>query len=93
MYFIERGANITSNYYIEHIIESFIKYDIPHLFLGDIHKKLELHQDNAFSSHVAKDTISLMKEHNINIIMPHEWLPKSPDAARKDWSIWVVVKE
>ena len=33
-YFIERRATITSNYYIEHIIEPLIKYDILHLFSG-----------------------------------------------------------
>ena len=30
VYFIEHGATITSNGYIEHIIESLIKYDILH---------------------------------------------------------------
>ena len=29
VYFIEHGATITSKYYIEHIIEPLIKYDIP----------------------------------------------------------------
>ena len=29
VYFIEHEATITSKYYIEHIIESLIKYDIP----------------------------------------------------------------
>ena len=51
-----------------------------------------LHQDSA-PGHVAKNTISYMKEHNINVIMPHEWLPKSPDAAPMDYSIWGVMKE
>ena len=31
--FIEHGSTIISRYYIEHIIEPFIKYDIPRLFL------------------------------------------------------------
>ena len=51
-----------------------------------------LHQDRA-SGHVVKDTISYMKEHNINVIMPHERLPKSPDAAPMDYSIWGVMEE
>ena len=51
-----------------------------------------LHQDNA-PSHFAKDKISYMKGHNINIIIPHEWLPNSPDAAPMDYLIWSVMKE
>ena len=86
VYFIEHGAAITSNYYIEHIIESLIKYDIPHLFPGDIQKEMMLHQDYA-PDHVAKDTMSFMKEHNINVIMSHEWLPKSPNTAPMNYSI------
>ena len=53
VYFIEDGATINSNYYIEHIIEPLIKYDIPHSFSGDMEKKMVLHQDSA-PDHVAK---------------------------------------
>ena len=90
--FIEHGTTIASNYYIEQIIESLIKYDIPHLFSGDIRKEIMLHQDSA-PDHVAKDTISYMKEHNINVIMLHEWLPKSFNAASMDYSIRGVINE
>ena len=92
VYFIEHGATITSKYYIEHIIEPLVKYDILQLFPGDMQKRMVLHQDSA-PGHVAKNTISYMKEHNINVIMPHEWLPKSPDAAPMDYSILGVMKE
>ena len=71
VYFIEHGATITNKYYIEHIIESLIKYDILQLFRGDMQKRMVLHQDSA-PGHVAKGTISYMKEHNINVIIPHE---------------------
>ena len=90
--FIEHGSTITSRYYIEHIIEPFIKYDIPRLFPGDEQKKMILHQDSA-PGHVAKKTITYMKEHNIQVITPDEWLPKSPDAAPMDYSIWGIMKE
>ena len=92
VYFIEHGAPITSNYYIEHIIELPIKYDIPHLFPGDIQKKMVLHQDSAHG-HVVKDTIFYMKEYKINVIMSHEWLPKSSDATPMGYSIWGVMKK
>ena len=90
--FIEHGSTITSRYYIEHIIEPFIKYDIPRLFPGDEQKKMILHQDSA-PGHVAKKTITYMKEHNIQVITPDEWLPKSLDAAPMDYSIWGIMKE
>ena len=70
VYFIEHGATITSNHYIEHIMEPLIKYDIPHLIPGNTQQKMVVHQDSA-PGHVAKGTISFMKEHNINVIMPH----------------------
>ncbi|CAM4958066.1 unnamed protein product [Rotaria socialis] len=84
VYFIEQGATIASKYYIEHIIESLIEYDIPRLFPGDMQKKMVLHQDSA-PGHVAKYTISYVKEHNINVIMPLERLPKSPETAQMDY--------
>ena len=92
VYFIEHGPTIISNYCIEPITEPLIKYDILHLFPCDIEKKMVLHQDSAVG-HVAKDTISYMKEHNINVIMLYEWLPKSSDAALMDYSIRDVMKE
>ena len=89
MYFIEHGTTTSSNYYIEHIIEppTFFIY-----FPGDIQKKMMLHQDSALG-HVSKDTVSYVKEHNTNVIMPHEWLLKSFDAVPKDGSICGVMKK
>ena len=48
--------------------------------------KMALHQDSG-PGHVAKDTISYMKEHNIDVILLHEWLSKSRDAAPMDYLI------
>ena len=75
---------------MEHIIQLLITYNMPHLFPDDIQKKMALHQDSAPSGHVEKDTMSFMKEHNINV---HEWLPKSPYSAPMDYSIWDIMKE
>ena len=71
VHFIEHEATITSDDYVERIIEPPIKYHVPCLFLGDIQKKRVLHQDSA-PGHVGKVTISFMKEHNMNVIMPYE---------------------
>jgi hypothetical protein len=34
-----------------------------------------------------------LSENNIKFITPDEWLPKSPDAAPMDFSIWGILKE
>jgi hypothetical protein len=90
--FVEQGATITSKYYIHHIIEPFIKNDVPRLFPGDQAKEMILHQDSA-PGHKAKDTLTYLKEHKIQVITPEEWLPKSPDAAPMDYSIWGILKQ
>ncbi|CAF2846338.1 unnamed protein product [Rotaria sp. Silwood2] len=92
LHFIERGSTITSRYYIEHIIEPFIKYVIPRLFSGDTRKKMILHQDSA-PGHTAKWTVSYMKEKKIQVMTPAEWLTKSSDTAPMDYSIWSILKE
>ncbi|CAF4379978.1 unnamed protein product, partial [Rotaria sp. Silwood2] len=89
---IEHGSTITSRYYIEHIIELFIKYVIPRLFPGDTRKKMILHQDSA-PGHTAKGAVSNMKEKKIQAMTLAEWLPKSLDAAPMDYSIWDILKE
>ncbi|CAF4310124.1 unnamed protein product, partial [Rotaria magnacalcarata] len=76
VYFIEHGATIANKYYIEHIIEPLIEYDIPRLFSDDMQKKRMLHQDSV-PGNVTKYTISNMKEHNINVIIPLDSLPNN----------------
>ncbi|CAF0969009.1 unnamed protein product [Rotaria sp. Silwood1] len=71
LHFVEHGSRITSRYYIEHIIEPFVNYDIPRLFSGDTHKKMSLHQDSA-PGHAAKGTLSYMKEKKIQVITSTE---------------------
>jgi len=92
LHFIEQGATITSEYYIEHILQPFIKYDVPRLFPGNKIKEMVLHHDNA-PGHKAKDTLAYLKENKIKVITPEEWLPKSPDAAPMDYSIWGILKQ
>ncbi|CAM4898398.1 unnamed protein product [Rotaria socialis] len=71
LHFAEHGSTITSRYYIDHIIEPFIKYDNPRLFAGDTQKKMTLHQDSA-PGHATKVTLSYMKEKKIQVITPTE---------------------
>ncbi|CAF3866485.1 unnamed protein product [Rotaria sordida] len=92
LHFMEPGSITTSEYYIEHILQPFIKYDVPRLFHGNKRKEMVLHQDNALG-HKVKDILAYMKENKIKVITPEEWLPKSPDAAPMDYSIWNILKE
>ena len=71
VYLNEHGATTTGNYCIEDILETSVKYDIPHLFLIDIQRKMMLYQDSS-PGHMAKNTSSFIKEHNINVIMAYE---------------------
>ena len=51
-----------------------------------------MHQDS-IPDHVTKDAMSFMKEYNINVIMPHEQLSKSSNAASINYSVWDVKKK
>ena len=90
--FIDQGAKIASKYYIDHIIKPFIKNDLLRLFPSNKSKEMILYQDSA-PGHTAKFTLAYLKEHKIQVITPEEWLPKSPDAAPMDYSIWGILKK
>jgi hypothetical protein len=92
LHFMERGSTINSRYYIDQILKPFIEFDIPRLFPGDERKKLVFHQDSA-PGHAAKQTIAFLKEQKVQVVTPDEWLPKSPDAAPMDYSIWGILKD
>jgi len=71
LYFIESGTAISSGYYTENLTEPFIKDCILHLFPDAMKQKMIFHQDNT-SSHIVKETLAYMKEHNIQIIISDE---------------------
>ena len=47
----------------------------------------------SFSIHVSKKTIAFLDASRINYVKLEEWMPKSPDAAPMDYSIWGYLKE
>lgn len=85
--FVEAGAKINRQYYIEKVLKVF-KKDLDRLYPEG---NFTFHQDSA-PSHTAKDTIDWLHENKWNFIKPCEWIPNSPDAAPMDFFFWGYVK-
>lgn len=88
---IPKGVKVNSQYYIDKVLKPFISKDAPRMFPGDTIKDMVFHQDSA-SSHTSKQTLTYMRQQNINFVTPNEWMPKSPDAAPMDFGIWGILK-
>ena len=86
--FVKPGVKINTDYYINNILKPFLSRDVPRLFPNNEKKN----QDNA-PSHVSKKTIAFLNASKINYVKPEEWMPKSPDAAPMDYSIWGDFKQ
>ncbi|KAH3778601.1 hypothetical protein DPMN_180070 [Dreissena polymorpha] len=54
---IPNGSKVNSEYYINTVLQPFIRKDVPRLFLQGKHA-MTFHQDSA-SSHTAKHTVDL----------------------------------
>ncbi|CAF4936843.1 unnamed protein product [Rotaria magnacalcarata] len=90
--FVEPGAKINFNYYINNILKPFLRRDLPRLFPENGRVKWFLHQDSA-PSHTAKQTIEYLNKYKINYVTPDKWLPCSPDVAPMDYAIWGYLKQ
>jgi arginine repressor len=90
--FVKPGVKINADYYINNILKPFLSRDVPRLFPNNEKKKMIFHQDNA-PSHASKKTIAFLNTSKINYVKPEEWMPKSPDAAPMDYSIWGDFKQ
>ncbi len=42
---------------------------------------------------MSKKTIAFLNASGINYVKPEEWMPKSPDAAPMDYSVWGYLKQ
>lgn len=90
LHFIDRKTKVNAHYYVDNVLKPFLRKDLPRLFPGE-EKKMIFHQDSA-SSHTARHTLDFLKQKGVNFITPAEWMPKSPDAAPMDFSIWGILK-
>jgi arginine repressor/hemolysin-activating ACP:hemolysin acyltransferase len=90
--FVEPGVKVNADYYINKILKPFLSHDVPRLFPNNQKKKMIFHHDNA-PSHTSKKTIAFLDASRISYVTPEEWMPKSPDAAPMDYSIWGYLKQ
>ena len=89
LYFVQPGAKINAQYYIQNILTPFISKDVKRLYPnGDF----ILHQDSA-PSHAAKTTINFLMDKGIKFITPEQWTPMSPDASPMDYFVWGYLKQ
>ena len=80
MCFVQLGAKINSDYYIDHILKPFLSRDRHRLLLVGEEKKMIYHHDSA-PSHTSEKIIAFLNKFKIIYVKPQEWMPKSPDAA------------
>ena len=87
MHLVQSGAKINADYYTDHILKPLLSRDLHRLFPVGEEKKMIYHHDSA-PSHTSKKSIAFLDKSKINYVKPEEWMPKSPDAAPMDYSIW-----
>ena len=92
MRFVQPGAKINADYYIDRILKPFLSRDLHPLFPVGEEKKMIYHHDSA-SSHTSKKTIAFLNKSKTNYVKPEEWVPKSADAAPMDYSILGYLKQ
>lgn len=87
LHFIDPGAKINSQYYIDRVLKPFLVRDAKRLYPN---MDFIFHQDSA-PSHMSKATAEFM-EGKIKVLAKEEWIPKSPDAAPMDYFVWGYLK-
>ena len=92
MHFVQPGAQINADYYIDHVLKPFLSRDLHRLFPVGEEKKMIYHHDSA-SSHTPKKTIAFLNKSKINYVKLEEWMPKSSDATSMGYSIWGYLKQ
>jgi hypothetical protein len=90
--FVEAGAKVNSQYYINQILKPFLSRDVPRVFPKQEKNRPVLHQDSA-PSHVSKMTTAYLDNSKIEYVTREEWMPKSPDVAPMDYAIWGYLKQ
>ena len=71
MRFVQPGAKINADYYIDHTLKSFLSRDFHRLFPVGEGKKMIYHHDSA-PSHAPKKTIVFLNKSKINYVKPEE---------------------
>ncbi|GBM73791.1 hypothetical protein AVEN_122017-1 [Araneus ventricosus] len=86
--FVQPGAKINSEYYIQKILKPFLKDDYCRLYPnGDA----VFHQDSA-PSHASRITQKFLTYQQVQFLRSRQWLPNSPDSASCDYFLWGRLK-
>ncbi|GBN40570.1 hypothetical protein AVEN_21658-1, partial [Araneus ventricosus] len=86
--FVQPGAEINSEYYIQKILKPFLKDDYCRLYPnGDA----IFHQDSA-PSHASRVTQKFITDQQVQFLKPQQWMPNSPDATPCDYFLWGHLK-
>lgn len=86
-FFVESGAKINSEYYIQAILKPALK-QLRQLYPDG---KFLWHHDSA-PAHAAHKTNDYLLSHGVEYISKAEWLPCSPDISPCDYSLWGYLK-
>lgn len=86
--FVNPGAKINSEYYINECIKPLIS-NVKDLYP---HGNWIFHQDSA-PAHTSKKTISFLRSQNVTFVEPSQWTPNSPDLAPCDFFLWGYMKK
>ncbi len=85
--FVEPGAKINAEYYINNVLKQYLK-EAERLYPDG---NFVFHQDSA-PSHSAKKTLNFLQGKKIIFIKPRQWMPNSPDCAPCDYFLWGYLK-
>ncbi|GBO19207.1 hypothetical protein AVEN_185153-1 [Araneus ventricosus] len=86
--FVQPGAKINSEYYIQKILKPFLKDDYCRLYPNGDAVFL---QDSA-PSHVSRVTQKFLTDQQVQFLGPQKWMPYSPDVAPCDYFLWGHLK-
>ena len=89
--FVEPGAKIDSQYYIDNVLNSIFTKDIPRLFPGELIEQAVFHHDSA-PAHASKVTQDWLKSQSVRFIPKEDWMGNSPDMAPMDYCVNGIFK-
>ncbi|OWA55629.1 hypothetical protein BV898_20017 [Hypsibius exemplaris] len=84
--FVKPGAKISSEYYIQHVLEPLFRNDNRKLFPGELINKVVFHHDSA-PAHSSGITQEWLRNSGIKFIPKDHWMGNSPDLAPMDFFV------
>ncbi|GBN45482.1 hypothetical protein AVEN_201312-1 [Araneus ventricosus] len=86
--FVQPGAKINSEYYIQKILKPFLKDEYCRLYPnGDA-----VFLQDSVPSHASKVTQKFPKDQQVQFLKPQKWMPNNSDATSYDYFLWGHLK-